>query len=283
MAALRLAAFTLLSLTALRLCPAQTLVPVEREDGNNVATLRIGQQELKAVLDTSGGYAIALSPQALEKLRVRFSGNVIERTGLGGEKFRGREFVIPSLELGGTVFLNVDGFERRHAAEADSKAGRSYEAVIGGGFLEHYTVVIDYPGRRFELHPAGHGPAVCGPATAPMLPTQNGVEFTTVRTDAGVMNLGWSSGSTYSVLQKAVADLRSLALKDGFYSTRRFSLERFNAGAMEMVAIDVPGIPDLDGLIGFDFFERYRVCFDYQHHTVSVRAPASTEVARRAR
>ena len=50
-----------------------------------------------------------------------------------------------------------------------------------------------------------------------------------------------------------------------------------------MVEIDVPGIPDLDGLIGFDFFERYRVCFDYAHHTVSVREPESRERAAPAR
>jgi hypothetical protein len=252
-------------------CLAQTLVPLELEDDNYLATLRIGDAHLKAVLDTSGRYAIAITPEALDKLQVRFSGNTVERTGTGGEKFRGRQFVIPSMELGGTIFLSVDGFERRHAGSEPGDA--PYEAVIGGAFLEHYAVVVDYPQRRLELEPPARGPAVCGPASAPMLPTQNGIMFTTVRTDSGVMNLGWSTGSTYSVVQKTVTYLRGLALKDGFYATRRFSLERIEAGPMEMVSIDVPGIPDLDGLIGFDFFERYRVCFDYEHHTVSVQAP----------
>jgi hypothetical protein len=31
------------------------------------------------------------------------------------------------------------------------------------------------------------------------------------------------------------------------------------------------GIPDVDGLVGFNFFEKHRVCFDYQRRTVSVR------------
>jgi len=264
------------------LCRAQTVVPMEVEGGNYLATVRIGRSQLKAVLDTSGRYGIAITPEALAKLKVRFSGDTITRTGMGGESFRGRDFVIPSVEIGGTVFLNVDGFERRHE-EIGAFGNASYDAVIGGAFLEHHTVVIDYPGRRFELYPPGRTPAACEPLTAPTLPTQNDIMFTTVKTDNGVMNLGWSSGSVYSVVQKTVVDLRGLKIKDGFYSTRRFSLEHFDAGPVEMVEIDVPGIPDLDGLIGFDFFERYRVCFDYAHHTVSVREPESRERAAPAR
>lgn len=259
-------------------CAAQTVVPLELEDGNYLTKLRIGNSRLRAVLDTSGRYGIAITPEALAKLKVRFSGDTPTRTGMGGETFRGRDFVIPSVEIGGTIFLNVDGFERRHE-ESGAFGSGAYDAVIGGAFLEHQTVVIDYPGRRFELYPPGRTPPGCE-ATAPMLPTQNNIEFTTVKTDNGVMNLGWSSGSTYSVVQKTVVGLRGLKLKDGFYSTRRFSLEHFDAGPVDMVEIDVPGIPDLDGLIGFDFFERYRVCFDYTHHTVSVRAPPESKSAK---
>jgi hypothetical protein len=39
---------------------------------------------------------------------------------------------------------------------------------------------------------------------------------------------------------------------------------------MQLVAIDLPGLPDLDGLIGYNFFEKHRVCFDYARRTVSV-------------
>jgi hypothetical protein len=68
--------------------------------------------------------------------------------------------------------------------------------------------------------------------------------------------------------------LRGLPLKDDFYATRRFALEHFEAGDMDLVSSEVFGIPDLDGLIGFNFFEHRRVCFDYARHTVSVRSEA---------
>ena len=56
-------------------------------------------------------------------------------------------------------------------------------------------------------------------------------------------------------------------------ATRRFVLEHFDAGDMELVAMDLTGVPDLDGLIGFNFFQNHRVCFDYARGTVSVRSP----------
>lgn len=249
-------------------CAAQTVVPLQLEDEDYIATLRIGDAHLKAVLDTSGGYGIAIAPEALSRLRVRFNGDTVERTGMGGEKFRGRDFVIPSMELGDTVFLSVDGFERRHGG---GHGDTPYDVVIGNAFLERYTVVIDYPRQRLELHPPGRGSSVCGAPSAALTPTQNRIVFSSVRTDSGVMNLGWSSGATYSVVLKTVAYLRGLTLKDGFYSTRRFALGDVNAGPVDMAAFDVSGIPDLDGLIGSDFFERFRVCFDYAERTVSVR------------
>ena len=263
-------------------CRAQTVVPLELEDGNDLATLRIGESHLKAVLDTSGAYGIAITPEALAKLRVRFSGNTVERTGMGGDKFRGRDFVIPAVELGDTIFLNVDGLERRRGG-GDTHGPPPYDAVIGGEFLENYTVIIDYPRQRLELHRPGSGAAVCGPPLAAMMPARNGMTFTTVRTDAGVMNLGWSSGSTYSVVLKTVTYLRGLAPKDGFYTTKRFAFGRFNAGPVDLVVLELPGVPDLDGLIGDDFFERYRVCFDYEAHTVNVQTTEMSAKRKRPR
>src|SRR5262249_19348628 len=142
-----------------------------------------------------------------------------------------------------------------------------------------YTVVVDYPRKRFELYPPSRARKVCGPAAGPIVPNRDGVMFSTVRTDAGVMNLGWDTGATYSVVQKAVAVARSLTLQDDFYSTPRFSLEQFDAGAMDLAVVDLAGLSDLDGLIGFDFFEHHRVCFDYAKGTVSVQrsAPAPTQ------
>lgn len=85
------------------------------------------------------------------------------------------------------------------------------------------------------------------------------------------MNLGWDTGATYSFVHKAVANARQLTLDDDLYSTQRFAMGNLDAGPMDLVAIELGGIPEVDALIGFNFFEKHRVCFGYQRFTVSVR------------
>jgi len=270
---LRSAAAILLAYLASAVCTAEPIViPVELQDGNNFTTLRIGGLKLRTIVDTGAWHAIGITSAALTRLHVRFTGTTTERIYGSGEKLEGRDFRIPTLQIGGVTFHDLTGFEIREAPGGDLGGPPPFDAVIGRDFLAHYTVVVDYPRRRFELYPAARARAVCGPATTTMLPSQAGIMFSTVRTDAGVMNLGWDTGATHSVVQKAVAVLRGLPLKDDFYSTRRFALDHFEAGDMDLVSIDVAGVPDLDGLIGFNFFEHRRVCFDYARHTVSVRA-----------
>lgn len=270
---LRSAAAILLAYLSSALCAAEPIViPVELQDGNNLTTVRIGGVKLRTIVDTGGWYAIGITSAALAKLHVRFSGTTTERIDGSGDKLEGRDFRVAALQVGGVTFQDLAGFEIRQAPGGDLGGPPPFDAVIGRDFLAHYTVVVDYPRRRFELYPASRARAVCGPATATMLPSQDGIMFSTFRTDAGVMNLGWDTGATYSVVQKAVAVVRGLKLKDDFYATRRFALEHFDAGDMDLVSIDVAGVPDLDGLIGFNFFEHRRVCFDYARHTVSVRA-----------
>ena len=274
----RIALALLLACAAPGLAAAQTIIiPLELEDGNAIATSSIGGVKLRTVIDTGGWRTIGITSTALAKLHVRFTGQTTERLAESGERIAGRDFRIPALELGGASFANLAGFEIREAAGGGLGASPEFDAVVGRDFLARYAVVIDYPRHWLELHPPAHARAVCGPPTTVMLPSQDGIMFSTVRTDAGVMNLGWDTGATYSVVQNAVANLRGLPLKDDFYFTRRFVLEHFDAGAMDMVSIDMGGVPDLDGLIGFNFFEHHRVCLDYVHQTVSVRPEQSKE------
>jgi Aspartyl protease len=269
---LRTALAILVAATAPAVGAAQTLiVPLELDDGNPIAAASIGGVKLRAIIDTGGWRSVGITTAALGKLHVHFTGTSSTRTDESGEHIPGRDFRIPALELGGATFANLPGYEIREEAGRELAATPEFDAIIGRDFLARYTVVVDYPRHWLELHPPEHARAVCGPPTIGMLPSEDGIMFSTVHTDAGVMNLGWDTGATYSVVQKAVANLRGLPLKDDFYSTRRFQLEHTEGGEMDFVSMDMSGVPDLDGLIGYNFFERHRVCFDYRHQSVSVQ------------
>ena len=137
--------------------------------------------------------------------------------------------------------------------------------------MQRYTVIVDYPKHRIELHPAEPDPAHCGRPIAPIAASPSGLIYSIVRTDAGPMRLAWDTGSTYSLIQKAVVDARGLRLHDERYATERMALGRYNFGPHKMVALDLPGASDVDGVIGANFFARHRVCFDYSTWAVSIR------------
>ena len=84
------------------------------------------------------------------------------------------------------------------------------------------------------------------------------------------MKLAWDTGATYSIVQKEVVDARGLDSGDERLTTR-LSLGAHSLGAHRMVVMDLPGVPDLDGLLGDNFFEHHRVCLDYGRREVRVR------------
>jgi hypothetical protein len=248
------------------------VIPIEFKDGINFTTVRIGDVDLKTIIDTGGWLNMAIAPEIVAKLHVRFTGTVTEATNGGGNTSQGlREFLIPSMQLGGVTFRNILGHERPQAAKGDIDRRPPFDATLGRGFLERYTVVVDYPHQRFELYPASRARKVCRAATAAILPTQDGFMFSSIQTDNGPMNLGWDTGANYSFVQESLRKARQLKINDVFYPTERFALGQFDAGAMRLVAVDLPSLATLDGLIGYNFFEKHRVCFDNVRHTVSVR------------
>lgn len=248
------------------------VIPIQFKDGINFTTVRIDGVDLKTIIDTGGWLNIAIAPEIAARLNVRFTGTVTESNSAGGNAFKGlREFLIPAMQLGGVTFRNVLGHERPQGSKGDIDHRPPFDATLGRGFLERYTVVVDYPHQRFELYPAARARKLCGAATAAILPTEDGFMFSSIQTDDGPMNLGWDTGVNYSFVQKYLAKARQLKINDVFYSTQRFALGQFDAGAMRLVAMDLSGLPTLDGLLGYNFFEKHRVCIDYVRHSVSVR------------
>jgi hypothetical protein len=84
------------------------------------------------------------------------------------------------------------------------------------------------------------------------------------------MKLAWDTGATYSLVQEAVAVGRGLRLQDDRYATRRLALGSVDMGPHRMVVLELPGVPDIDGVLGSNFFATHRVCFDHERRIVSV-------------
>lgn len=245
-----------------------TIIPIGFDRGGNHTTVSINDVELSAIIDTSGYHSVGISPAALNRLNVRFRQTFAERVDGAGRRFRGREFVIPELRLGNGVFRDVPGFERHESS--DAQFGRApFDVAIGREFLQSYRVVVDYPSHRIELHPAG--PSLpCGTITGTLQPHASGVMYSVLMTDDGPLRLAWDTGSTYSLVQKRLATERGLRFQDERYATQTLTLGTRELGPHRMVVLDLAGAPELDGVLGSNFFAHHRVCLDYPGRTISV-------------
>jgi hypothetical protein len=246
-------------------------IHVEIVEGNNVAIVEAGGTTLHAHIDTGGYKTIGVMTDALGRMSVRFLPESIERTDGSGTKFSGRTFVIPELRIGGQVFRDVPGYERKQAATGNFGGAVAFDAVIGREFLAPFTVVVDYPRSRIELHPLDAGPRVCGQPTARFATTREGMRTSAVETDHGTFELVWDTGSRgASFIQERLVAERSLPTKDDAYLTQRFRIGSRDLGPIELVPIALTGFPAIDGTFGISVFATHRICFDGERAIVSI-------------
>lgn len=246
-------------------------IPVEIVEGNNIATVEAGGATLRAHIDTGGFKTVGVTTAALARMSVRFLPEMIERPDGSGTKFKGRTFVIPELKIGGQVFRDVRGYERKQAASGVFGGPPPFDAIIGREFLAPFTVVVDYPQRRIELHAPEAGERVCGQGTVPFRTSSDGLWLSKVETDHGTFEMAWDTGSRgASFIQERRVAERSLPIKDDAYLTQRFRIGALDLGPIELVPIPLTGLPAIDGTFGISVFVDHRVCFDGTRSIVSI-------------
>jgi hypothetical protein len=247
-------------------------IPVETVEGNNIASVEAGGTALRVHIDTGGFKTVGVTTDALSRMSVQFLPETIERPDGSGTRFRGRTFVIPELKLGGQVFRKVRGYERKQAASGVFGGPPPFDAIIGREFLAPYTVVVDYPQRRIELHARDAGERVCGKGTVPFRTSAEGFWLSKVETDHGTFEMIWDTGSRgASFIQERRVAERGLPIKDEAYLTQRFQIGARDFGPIELVPIPLTGFPGIDGTFGISIFADHRVCFDGERSVVSIQ------------
>ena len=249
------------------------IIPIRIVEGNNIADLIIGRTALRAHIDTGGYKTLGVVPEALDGLDVRFKAGTETRTDGSGAKFSGRTFTVPQLTLGGHVFHDVPGYERKQQTDGNFGGPTAFDALIGRDFLRQFAVVvIDYPNGQFELYEEASATDVCGTRLAPLKFDASGFWVSTVTTDHGPLELIWDTGAKgASFIQEKLVTGRVLPVMNDAYLTRKFLLGELDLGPIELVPLPLDGVASLDGLIGISVFGNHRVCFDLRGGGVSVR------------
>lgn len=263
--------FLILAASALLLgCVSQVpiaIIPVEIVNGNPVTSARIGDVQIDVVVDTGGLGGIAISSDDLQRLNVNFTGDLVERTDAAGDTFESRAFVVPELFLGGTRFTTVQGFER--VGSTNGFAGGAPINVLGRSLLHNYTVIVDYPNGQILLYSGEQGRSICGPATSELAENEDGQSALPIQADGGQMLALLDTGATYSFVQSKVIASRNLQVVDDLYKTDTLRIGDKELGPLDMVVLPIDGAPQIDVILGANFFSQQSVCFDFSRRTVA--------------
>lgn len=106
----------------------------------------VNNKRIRLPIDTGNNWGtISLSPSNLSKIDVRYTGKTKEHYDWKGDKYDSRQYVIPTVKIGGLALTDLPSYEFRSRYE-------DTPGVIGLVFLRQFNVLIDYPKKRFGLY-----------------------------------------------------------------------------------------------------------------------------------
>ncbi len=249
-------------------CSAAVVIPIEIEDGNPVARVRINGVVARLIVD-SGGDLVSLKSAAIDRVGARRTGLHADGTNARGQTSQQALLLLDSLEIGGRSFRNVAGQES--GAYAAAAAG---DGVVGRQFLDQFVAVYDYRSRRIALFDSSEREAVrhaCRGTRVGMLPDPEGLAIVAAAADQHELRILLDTGAVRSFIKKSFADDRKLPVAAPFYRAQTLTLGGRNVGPQPFLVIDLQAPASVDAYLGYDFFADHVVCIDPRRRVVSVR------------
>lgn len=246
-------------------------VPLLLEDNLPYVKVDVGGQPVTVRLD-SGAWdsGVALTTADLDRTTVTFTGTTRWQNAMG-HVLSARKFVIPEVRLGELVLHDVPGHEIVFAPDYTPP---KRDGQLGFAFLRNYTVVVDFPGRQLKLYDAAEPtlPPECGTQVAPLEVGPAGLQ-SVARTSVGTIRVAWDTAAQASMLTPEALRVPDSRYKLGEpHELAEFTIGDVKLGPLTVRSVKVQ-IPDLDGLVGFDFFNEHVVCFDTRRGVVAIASP----------
>lgn len=250
---------------------AAIVLPLTFESGNVFVSARVAGTPLRLIVDTGGKGGLQLKAAVARNVGVEMKPDIVSRTDAIGSEYKGSAFEVAELVVNGTVFRDVDGFVRGEAPGGPTGALPA-DGLLGMEFLRPYVARFDYGAATLTLYSDGDRDEMakhCNGPEVPLLEHSLGFWSSEMSTDHGSFRLVWDSGATYSLISADAARAHQLPLEDDLYRTRILKIGTTDFGPLDLVSIELH-IPEVDVLLGYNFFATHVICFDGPRSTIMV-------------
>lgn len=262
----------------------ETTLPLTFSQDAPAITVEIQGKNIPLIFDTGDASdAITLSPEALQNLKVHFTGQQVCADSLSGKDCM-QSFIIPELKIGDFVLQNVQGQLMPHIWGNDKGLVMTQawkDGVIGLPLLKNFGVLIDYPNDEIVLTKNFQMPNIIDKEDWVKIPfTFDKNISTTAEINGSPLKIVWDTGAIPSSIRSDIPINANISECPDRYKivipqckrikTTNFTMSKQKLDNTWFIVRDMPQLP-FDALLGSNFFANNLVFIDFKNNTLSVK------------
>lgn len=214
---------------------------------------------VRLFVDTGGYKPIALKQDVIRRLGLSYDNGSSGANDAQGRVYTTRPFTANYFRAGSLALSPA------HGADLPDLGTHAYpqDGYLGYGVLKNHALVIDYAKGELLMYAPAAGSAMlareCGRKTFDFV-IRNAVIQATVETDAGPRIFQFDTGANRNIVRSALTTAAEQETQTEV-TFKHFRLGNTNLGPMSFRVIPYRA-PDVDGVLGREFFAAHRVCLD---------------------
>lgn len=250
------------------------VVPLKLSQHLATVVVKIDGMDVPLMLDSGDQSPLALRQSVLDQLKALPVSESFKGQDIKGI-FQAREYRVSQVRIGDATFSDIIARLDAHSP-SNMPVELGQQGLLGTGLFKSYQVVIDYPHRTMTLVTDRSASNLCAGTPVPFSPlppnNQPREPLTEAETDLGGVKLWWDTGAQAStVSRRFVMQGHAQLAKDDSFTSRRLNLGGKDFGPWQFATADISLPPFFDGFIGYDFFARHVVCFDFPNKQLLIQ------------
>ena len=249
--------------------------------------IKIENQKYTMLIDTGCSWPVVLQERVLQTLKNKELVGSVTSIDVKGNSYILPRFKIQSIDLSSlriqepiviqeSINFITTGSELWPTTPISARKERELKFIdgtVGLKILKNYHCLIDFPHSTLLL--AENREALqkeMGYSLEGFLPISFDLEkcgiVISMETDLGIQRFWLDTGATRSIINKDLVDLgKAKEVETGkwLYTSRKLSAAEHDFGRWEFVLCNITShLKNIDGVLGFDFFNKYPIYFDFQ-------------------